>query len=184
MTLAHLFHLLFPEFAVLFSSCFFWKHFCFPLSLLMFNFSVIPKAVIFLVVFEIVGCGLSDSVEPLRKWGNRNFLITFVQEPESLSSLVSCHGRCPSVGPPFACTGVALHQPALLKRDLGRFPRPLYKRLWKTEHFQLGDTRDALWGRDHWGAAAKGSHHGTPRALTCERTQSLTRSVPFHPVDP
>lgn len=90
MTLAHLFHLLFPEFAVLFSSCFYWKHFCFPLSLLKFSFSVIPKAVIFLVVIEIVGCGLADSVEPLRKWGNRLVIfLLHLSKNQSLSQASS-----------------------------------------------------------------------------------------------
>lgn len=66
MTLAHLFPLLLPEFTALFSSCFFLKYFFFPPSL--FIFSVIPKAVIFLVVIGIVGCGFADSVEALKKW--------------------------------------------------------------------------------------------------------------------
>lgn len=106
MTLAHLLSLIFLEFTVLFSSRFFLKYFCFPLSLFIF-FPVIPKAVIFLVVTGIVVCGSADSVKPLK---NGHFHITIFQEPESLYSLISllCFPRrCLSMGPPFVCTGVA-----------------------------------------------------------------------------
>jgi len=102
MTLVHLFHLLFPKFTALFSSCFFWKHLFFSLSLLKFIFSVIPKAVLLLVVIGIVGCGLADSVKPLRKWGDRLVIfLLYLSKNQSLFQASWVPLEMPGHGPSF-----------------------------------------------------------------------------------
>lgn len=109
-----------------------------------------------------------------------NFHITILQEPESLYSLISLHGfagEMPEHGPSFCMHRSSFHQSDLLKGELGWLPRPLYKGLWETEHFQLAVTRTSKWERNCWRAAAKGSHHGNLRALICKRTHSFTYSA-------